>query len=205
MPYSNTARYPWRKRLQCLGMLGVMAWANTALAAPNPSADQPVLLEADRFGYDTQAAMVTAQGNAEVLQNDYIVLADRITYDQNTGVVRAEGNVTVAEPSGNVYFAENVELQNEVRQGVIRNFRARLVDDALFVAREARKVSDTVTEMDYAVYSACAVCNDAGERKIPFWKLKAQHIRYDEEAQRISYRHARFELFDVPVLYTPYF
>ncbi|MCH2548003.1 MAG: LPS assembly protein LptD [Alphaproteobacteria bacterium] len=183
---------------------GVVAFALPVDAFAQPAADSPVLLEADSFSYDTKNATVTAKGHAEVLQDDYIVLADEIIYDQNTGVVRAAGNVTVAEPTGNVYFAEEAELENEVKTGVIHNFRARLADNSLFVAREARKIDDHTTEMDYAVYSACKVCQDDPD-SAPLWQLKASKIRYDEAEQRIVYRNARMEAFGVPVLYTPYF
>lgn len=164
----------------------------------------PVLVEADHFGYDTKEAMVLAEGHAEVIQNEYIVLADRISYNQNTGIVKATGNVTVSEPSGNVYFAENVELKNEVKTGVIHNFKARLADNALFAAREARKVNDTLTELDYAVYSACKAC-EAGKSKNPTWQVKAKRIEYDEAEQQIRYHNAFFEMWGVPVFYTPYF
>lgn len=185
------------------GLCAVLCALAPAVQA-KPAEGSPVLLEADSFGYDTKQALVTAQGNAEVMQDEYIVLADRITYDQNTGIVRAVGNVTVAEPNGNVYFADEAELKNEVKTGVIENFRARLADDSLFVAREARKVSESVTEMDYAVYSACKVCRDDPD-SAPMWQLKASKIRYDEAEQSIQYRNARMEVFGVPVLYTPYF
>lgn len=180
----------------------LLVWPAVALAQPDAS--QPVMVEADEFGYDTENATVRATGNAEVLQDDYTVLADEITYDQKTGIVRARGNVAVAEPTGNVYFAEEVALQNEVKTGVIQNFRARLSDNSLFVAREARKIDENTTEMEYAVYSACKVCDDGG-KQTPFWQLKARKIRYDEEKQSIKYNHARMEVFGVPMLYTPYF
>lgn len=185
----------------CAGLLCVVG---APAAYAQPKADAPVLLEADKFGYDTKNALVVAEGNAEVIQGEYIVLADRISYDQNTGIVRAEGNVAVSEPDGNVFFAEEAELQNEVKTGIIHNFRARLVGNAVFAAREARKLDATTTEMDYAVYSACKVCKDDPD-SAPFWQLKARKIRYDEEAQSIEYKHARMELFGVPMLYTPYF
>jgi LPS-assembly protein len=181
----------------CIALAGVAAQAK-------PATDAPVLLEADDLGYDTRNALVAASGNAEVIQDGYVILADRITYDQNTGMVRAEGNVAVAEPNGNVYFAEEAELQNEVKTGVIQYFRARLADNSLFVAREARKLNDTTTEMDYAVYSACKVCADDPD-SAPMWQLKASKIRYDEAEQRIEYNNARMEVFGVPVLYAPYF
>lgn len=180
------------------------AWSHPA-QGQDIQKDAPVLLEADRFAYDSNASLVMALGNAEVVQNDYIVVADKIIYNQKTGIVQAQGNVAVSQPNGDTYFAEQAELKNEVKTGVIRNFRARFADDSLFAASEARKVSDTVTELDYAVYSPCKVCNEKGEAKSPFWQLKASHITIDEEEQKVSYRNAWFEFFEVPVLYTPYF
>ena len=182
-----------------------MALAPMAAFAVEPDTTQPVLVEADGFGYDVNAATVMAVGNVEVIQGEYIVFADRVIYNQNTGVVQAEGNVSVAEPTGNVFFANNVELKHAVKTGVIKNFRARLNDNALFAAKEARKINDHVTEMDYGVYSGCKVCNEKGDKIKPLWQMKAKKITYDEKEQTIAYNHARMEVKGVPVLYTPYF
>lgn len=179
--------------------------AASANAQEKDKNDAPVLMEADRFAYDSEKSLVLALGKAEVVQNDYVLLADRITYNQKTGVVTAEGNVAVSESSGNVYFAEQAVLENEVKTGVIRNFRARFADDSVFAANEARKVSDTVTELDYAVYSPCKVCDEKGDPKKPFWQMKAQHITIDEQEQTVKYKNAWFEFFEWPVFYTPYF
>lgn len=193
--------------------LSVANWvALLALSGALPSAafaqdsqkELPVLLEADRFGYDVNENIVFAEGHAEVVQGEYIVLADRITYDQKTGVVKAKGNVTLAEPGGNVFFSDEAVLKDNVQSGIIANFRARLVGDATIAANEARKVNEQVTEMDYAVFSSCHVCQEDASTP-PLWQLKAKHVRYDKEEQAIEYRHARMEVLGVPVLYTPYF
>lgn len=179
-----------------------------AIAHAAPKLEQqnaPVLLEADRFAYDAEKSLIMAIGSAEVVQNDYVLLADKIIYNQKTGVVTAEGNVAVSDETGDVYFAERAVLENEIKTGIIYNFSSRFADDSLFAANQARRVSDTVTELDYAVYSPCKVCDAEGNPKKPFWQMKAKHIKIDEEAQKVTYRNAWFEFFEWPVFFTPYF
>lgn len=161
----------------------------------------PVLLTADQLGYDRANSLVLAEGHVEVVQGDTIVLADRISYSQNTNEVMASGNVSLRQASGDVVFADHVRLKNNLQAGIISNFRARMKDNSLFAAREARKMNQDVTEMDYAVYSPCKVCS--GES--PLWQFKAKNVRVDEKEEKVTYEDARLEVKGVPILWTPYF
>jgi LPS-assembly protein len=168
--------------------------------------DTPVLLEATQIDYDSANAIVIARGNVEVVQGGRVVFADMITYNQRTNIVKAKGNVSIREPGGEVYFAENVELKEDLGAGVVKNFRARLKDNSLFAAAEARRLSPQKTELSRAVYSPCKICKDEdGDTKPPLWQLKARRVVYDEEAEKISYNHTFLEVYGVPILYTPYF
>ena len=60
--------------------------------------------------YDDHLEIVTARGNVEVVQGDRTLLADSISYDRKTDVVTANGNISLLEPTGDVMFAERVEL-----------------------------------------------------------------------------------------------
>ena len=177
-----------------------------ALLTPLPSRAQPdlqmpVQMEAGQMGYDQQRGIVVAMGEVEVVQGDYVLLADRITYYQEQNVVHAEGNVSMLEPDGNIYFAESVELTDDLKQGVINQFRARLSDNSVFAANEARKIDENTIELHQAVYSPCKIC----EGKSPFWQLKADKIIHDDAEQRIYYEDAYIEFFGIPLAYTPYF
>lgn len=165
------------------------------------TAKQPVLLTADQLGYDRANSLVIAEGHVEVVQGDTIVLADRISYHQNTNEVIASGNVSLRQATGDVVFADNVRLKNNLQAGIIHNFRARMKDNSLFAAREARKMNESVTELDYAVYSPCKVCDG----KNPLWQFKAKSVRVDEKEEKVTYDDARLEIKGVPVLWTPYF
>lgn len=171
---------------------------------PGLSEDEPVLLEAREIHYDHAAATVIATGNVEVMQGDTILAADRILYFHRENRVVAEGNISMLEPGGNVYFAEALELDENMKAGVIKHFKARLSDDSLFAANGARRMGEGKTELVKAIYSPCKVCDNDGQSHAPLWQIKADYVLIDQEAQKITYENAFFETYGVPILYTPY-
>ena len=173
-----------------------------ASPAQNVSRTAPVLLTANEMGYDRKNALVVAIGKVEAVQNGTTLLADRITYNQTTGEVRATGHVSIRQPDGNVYFANDVTLKDDMQAGIVQNFRARLSDNSLFAAREGQRVNKDVTKMRDAVYSPCKLC---AEKKNPLWQVKAKRIRVDQQKEEVVYRNASLEFFGVPVMWTPYF
>lgn len=172
-----------------------------AFAAPEISPNEPVTLEADRMGYDQNSKIVVAEGNVEVVQGDYVLRADQMTFYQTENLVRADGNVSVLQPTGDVYFAEHVELTGDMKSGVVNNFKARLSDDSVFAANQAVRVNPALTTMDRAVYSPCKLC----EGEDPFWQVKASKVEVDNIEETVTYDDATLEFAGVPVLYTPYF
>lgn len=175
--------------------------------APRPiSDDQPVLLNADNIEYDRETSTVIASGRVEVSQGETVLIADRVTYHQKTGRVMAVGNVSVLEPTGHVYFAEQVELVQMLRAGAIKQFKARMSDNSLFAANEAFQPNDKRVQLKQAVYSPCYVagCENPLGNKTPLWQLRANDVLHDKERKRVVYHDAYFEVFGVPVVYTPY-
>ena len=182
---------------------GDLLAANNALIKQQKT---PVYMEADRLVYDKEKALVLAIGNVEVVQGEYILLADKITYFQADNIVQAEGNISLLQPDGNVIFAYKMQLNDDLKKGVISDFKVRMSDNSLFAAREARKVNDTTTKLKKAVYSPCKICvKEDGSPKKPLWQIKASKVKIDEREEKITYRDARFEVSGVPVMYTPYF
>ncbi len=197
--------------LTCLGSLVARAAAPgtgpRSVTAPSKnavSATLPVTLEAEHMDYDHEQGVVTAEGKVEITQGDTILLANKVSYNQNRNEVHASGNVSVLEPSGNVYFAEEATLKDDLQQGIIHEFRVRMSDQSLFAAREARRLNDHQTQLLKAVYSPCSTRCEDGSPKRPLWQIRAQDVLIDTEAEKVRYHNAYFDLYGVPVLYTPY-
>lgn len=174
------------------------------------SSGEPIMLTAQDVDYYKEQQVVTASGAVEIIQGDTILLADYVLYDQVNNIVTAQGNVSVLEPSGNVVFADDLELKDDLKSGVINQFKARLTDDSLFVANNAQKQDENITELHQAVYSPCKVCasaedGDDSDESAPLWQLQAEHIVINKEEQTVKYDDAVMEIYGVPIFYTPYF
>ncbi|MDH5556581.1 MAG: LPS assembly protein LptD [Alphaproteobacteria bacterium] len=198
------------KRHLATCLLAFLAGSLPAIAQEMPDADQTgtqkleqAVISADEISYDESLNTVFATGNVEVAYGERIMLADSVRYNRDDDSVIASGNVTLLEPNGEVVFAEYVELNDELRSGVIENIRLLLADDSRFAANGARRIDGRKTIMRKAVYSPCAVCEEDPERP-PLWQLKASTIIHDQQAQDVNYTNAWLELFGVPVFYTPY-
>lgn len=166
--------------------------------------NQPVDLEADNLIHDEGTQTVTAKGNVELVQAGRIVKADAISYNLQTEQVRATGNVVMSEPDGTTYFADDVELTQDMKDGFVEGLQILLADGSRFTAEEGTRTGGTVIELKRATYTPCEPCKESPERP-PLWQLRANEVRHDEADHRITYRDAWFEFAGVPLMYTPYF
>ena len=162
--------------------------------------DTTVVLSADQLGFDQETGIVIARGKVEASQGDSILFAEQITYYQQTDKMIAQGNVTMMQPSGDVLFADHVELTDSMKKGVIEAFQARLADNSVFVADQAVKVNAAVTEMHEAKYTPCTICQGMA----PFWQLNGGEVRIDEAKEKVIYHDVTMDVYGVPVFYSPY-
>lgn len=170
------------------------------------SPKEPVTLTADTIDYDQENDLVYASGNVEIAQGQTIILADEVSYDRAEDEVIAEGNISMLEPSGNVYFADALQFQNELKTGVIQQFKARLPDGAVAVAAHASKVDESVVELFKAAYTPCHCQDENGQEKSPFWAIRADKVTIDQDTKEMRYDNATLDIGGtVPVMYTPYF
>ena len=163
-----------------------------------------VLMTADELTYDVDADTVVASGNVEVAQGGRVLRAAHIRYRRSDEVVTASGNVALLEPSGEVMFADSVELSGDLKSGVIHRLSVLLTDNSRIAAGGARRIDGSRTVMRKAVFSPCELCPEEPERA-PLWQLKAGTVVHDQTARALTYYDASLELFGAPIFYTPYF
>ena len=178
--------------------------AAVPITIPPQDIKAPATIKAEKMVYNPQTHEVSAEGHVEINQDKRILFADKVIYNQETDVADAVGHVVVLEPSGQVYFADKVRLNNELKVGVIKDFKAIMVDKSRFAANTATRVSDTITKLEQAVYSPCQVCKD-NPNQAPLWQIKADKVKISEDSQSIMYHDAEMDVYGIPVLYTPFF
>ncbi|MEL0107198.1 MAG: LptA/OstA family protein, partial [Rhodospirillaceae bacterium] len=177
-------------------------WA-TPLTAAEQKKEPLTTFSADRVRYDRELSVITATGNVEVIRASRTLRADTLSYNQKTDVVTASGNIALAEPSGEVMFAQYMELTGDFKDGIVEDIGILLSDGARFAAAGARRSNANIFELRNAVYSPCNLCEEDPTRP-PLWQIKASKVVHDKNRQQIEYSDAWLEVFGVPVFYTPY-
>ncbi len=174
------------------------------IKSPNTDPNAQMLLQADRLVYDNDAEIVTAEGNVQIDYDGYNLVARKVIYNQKTQRITAVGNVEILEPGGNKIFADDIDITDDFGDGFLNALRVETPDNTRFAAESAERFGGQKTVFNHGVYTACEPCRKHPE-KPPFWQVKAKTVVLDGVKKTVTYRHARFELFGLPIAYLPYF
>ena len=186
-----------------LALLAGMTLAENAGSQTIEAGEGPVLLLADQVNVDEPRQVVTASGNVEITRGNRRLLADKVRYYQALDEIEAVGNVTLLEPGGQAIYADLLSVTGDLKDGFIEGLRARLDKDTRIAASSAERSDGVRTDMEQAVYSPCPLCEESDSP--PLWQITASKVVHDEKRKQLTYKNAFFELYGVPIMYTPYF
>jgi LPS-assembly protein len=176
----------------------------TSAVPGQPVSSDPVDLVADSLVHDDKAQVITAAGNVILEQSGRILRADEVSYSLATDVAVARGHVVLNEINGDIHYAEEVTLNNKMKDGFVIGLKTYLSDGSRFSAAEGERANGVKTTMHDATYTPCEPCKAHPDRP-PVWQIRASEVAHDNDEKKISYKNARFEVYGVPVAYTPYF
>lgn len=176
--------------------------ASASSAAPGGAETAQVAFSADQLVYDDSADTVTATGEVRMNREGYNLRANSVTWERRTGQVHANGDVRVLSPGGDVAYADSVELEDTLKDGVVENMLLVLADGGRLAANRAVR-RNGYTTLYRAAYTPCAVTNPEGCPRNPTWQINAVRVVHDPIRHRISYQGATLNLFGVALLGLP--
>src|ERR1043165_8982393 len=118
----------------------------------------PVVFQADEVEYDDQLALTVAKGHVEISQGGEVLLADTVTYNQKTDTVTASGHISLLLPTGEVVFADFMELRDSMNNAFADNVRMLMSDRSRLAANAARRINGNRLELARGIYSPCDLC-----------------------------------------------
>jgi len=179
--------------------------ARPASPGQKGTSDKTINMIADEVGHDENLGIFVARGHVEILREGKIVKADVVTYNERTKRITAAGNVVLLEPDGDTQFASYADVTDDVKEGILYDFRELLKDNSRLAANRAYRVENNTKEiLRKGVYTPCAPCAEDPTRA-PLWQVKAYSAIRDKVARTITYHDAWLEMFGVPIMYTPWF
>lgn len=180
--------------------------ATTMMAPADGLPPQAIYVDADNARREGDNIIVsgTPENRAYVRTRGHVLRGENLSYDLNAGSATGEGNVEAVAPGGTVVYASRLELDKDLTTGVAVDFATRLGNGASLMAATAVRRSETVSELNYARFTPCPVCDEGGPKR-PSISIQAERVVQDEQLRAILYRNAVFYIGPVPVFYTPFF
>jgi LPS-assembly protein len=219
-PDTTPRRIGARTRLLAGAALAVwsaagIAQAQVAPAPPQtPVAEQPAdglspdAVYVDAAQASRQGDVITASGDANsrllARTRGHTLQAKELQYDLGQGTGAASGEVELTSPRGDVVFASQIELQEDLTLGVAVDFATRLQDGSSVMAATAVRRSAEVNELNYALFTPCPIC-DVNGPKTPSLAVQAEKVIQDEDLRAILFKNATIKVGGVPVVWLPAF
>ncbi len=194
----------WLLALLLAGTCPAAALAQPQDVAPpgQPVSAQDIIFSADTIEFDQDADTVVAKGNVRVSRNGDRLAADEVRWNRATGRVTANGNVVIASGSGERAYSDEVEVSENLRDGVVENLLLVTADGSRLAAEQGRREGN-VYVLEHAAYTPCRVEDEHGCPKEPTWQIQAERVVYDSARKRVRYTGARVRLFGLPIIPLP--
>lgn len=164
-------------------------------------AKQCNFMSTDYIEYIEAKQLIYAQGNIQIILKDYFLSADNLIYDIAQDRLFAEGNVMIKDNHGKIILGHSALLKDQLKTGVISDLILYFGDNNVLVAKLAERVDENILRLEDSIFTPCKIlCN-----KKPLWQISAKNTEIDLNKERVVYKNSFFEVWGLPILYTPYF
>ena len=146
----------------------------------------------------THAQTIELSKEIVVVYGDYVLMAKRARYDKDKALLELFGNVKVLSDKKFKILGEYARIDLHNKKRLFKPFY--MLDSASQVWLSAQKGCDTQQEIDISrgVLSGC-------NPQDPLWQIEFSSSDYDKEKKWLNLYNAVLYIYDIPVLYTPYF
>ncbi|MFW2543491.1 LPS-assembly protein LptD [Primorskyibacter sp. 2E107] len=175
--------------------LPTLAQQAEAESADNP----PALLIADEVFVENEDLLI-ATGNVEALHDGVRLTATRITYSKTSDSLSIEGPIRITDAAGNILLADYAEMDQGLRNGLLRSARMIMDQQLQLASVEARRVEGRYTQLSKVAVTSCQVC---GDDSAPLWQIRATRVIHDQQERQLYFDNAQLRVLDVPIFYLP--
>ncbi|PCJ17640.1 MAG: hypothetical protein COB04_08465 [Gammaproteobacteria bacterium] len=176
---------------------GTAADAKTGTSESLETNKHLVTAEADRADHQPGDSS-TLTGSVHVQQGTRSFRSDTIHFDHRLNHASMPGKTEFREP-GLLILGEDALIDLEKDRVEIKNAQYVLHQNHIHGSAEKLQKNQDITLIDNGVYTSCPPA------KRPIWQLRSQQMRLNQSSGWGSAKHVRVEIYQVPLLYIPYF
>jgi len=147
---------------------------------------------------DSKDNIVTASNGVTVIYKDYYLSANRAVYNRITSDLELFDNVRVTTSNKYKLLGDYAKLNISKKQREFKPFFMLDKTNGLWISANKGCGSNNDIDITSGVVSGCDP-ND------PLWKMEFSSSSYNTETKWLNLYNARIYIYDIPVMYTPYF
>jgi len=137
-------------------------------------------------------------GNVMLRMDQEVILANEVQYDREASSLDAEGDIHF-QNSGVDIFADKLNINETLGTTTLTNTEYQLA--GISGHGGAGKIAVSKEGKLSLIDSSFTTCYGPS----PDWQMNASEINISKDENYLEAYHARFSVFDIPVLYLPYF
>ncbi len=141
--------------------------------------------------------VVSAEGNAVLLNYDVYILADKVRYNTKTKEAMLEGNIKVYKGEGLLVKTDYVKLNLNDKYEIIFPFYIQDSVSGIWVSADIASGRDQTYKIRKMSASGCSIDN-------PIWHVDATSGSYNMKKSHLSMWNPKIYIGDIPILYLPY-
>ncbi len=161
-------------------------------------AASPVQIEIYAGEMKTRAQTIDLADEIAVVYGEYVLFAKRARYDKQKALLELFGNVKVLSNNKLKILGEYAKIDLARKKRLFKPFY--MLDTTSQVWLSAQKGCDTQHDIDISegVLSGC-------NPQDPLWQIEFSSSDYNKKSKWLNIYNAVLYIYDIPVLYTPYF
>ena len=146
----------------------------------------------------SQNNIINAAGGVSVIYKDYVITANRAHYDKKTGELELFGNIRANSAGKYKVLGKYARLNLAKKEKLFRPFYMIDNKSDVWMSGAQGKANDAKIDIGSGVVSGCNPIN-------PLWTMEFSSSDYDTDSMWLNMYNMRLYIYDIPVLYTPYF
>lgn len=147
---------------------------------------------------DSKENIVRAYDGVTVVYKDYFLSSDEAIYDKNSGVLELIGSVRATYGKNYKLLGKYAKLNISKKERSFKPFFMLEKKSKVWISAD----EGCAVDKDYAIESGVlSGCNPND----PLWKMQFSSSDYNADDMWLSLYNTRIYIYDIPVIYTPYF
>lgn len=147
---------------------------------------------------ESKQKLIFANGEINVIYKDYIISASKATYNKSSGDLELFDNIALSSSNHYQILGSYAKINLLNKEKIFKPFYILDKSSDMWISANEGNTSTEHINVKNGIVSGC-------DQNNPLWKMEFQSSTYNTQTKWVNLYNATFYLYDIPLIYTPYF